>query len=533
MNFQMKTLLALVLLLFACSAAVAQSPPKKLPAPEKIVGEYHKAVGGKKRVAAVRDAVYEWTITSERGESRARTLLKAPASLRHEVSADGVETATTANPRMAWHSAPGVPVATLTGAEAHAVKLLAVLGAGRFVNFKKMKVLARTVGVEEVEGQPAYLVEFSTREGARERFWFGVKSRLLVKFADAAGRDVYVYGDYRPVEGLLLPHRAVHETEGRPAETHVLTAARFNTGLADNLFEPPADATLDLKALLRDLARNQDEVDRRINSYTFTRKVTEREVNDRGELKKEKVSVYEVYPVQGYGWVTKLVGENGQPLPPERAAKEEKRAAAELEKAEREGPKRLAEWKEKRARERAKRAEKRRREAGTEKASATEQEEDEDVDIATFLRVSELVSPRRETFRGRDTIVFDFRPRPGFRPTNRGESIASKLSGVVWVDPADRQVVRLEARLVESFKIAGGLAASIKPGSAFAFEQTRLADGVWLPLHSQINVSARVMLFAGLTINRAEEFSDYKRFDAKTDDGKIDAPPEPEEPEKP
>jgi hypothetical protein len=101
---------------------------------------------------------------------------------------------------------------------------------------------------------------------------------------------------------------------------------------------------------------------------------------------------------------------------------------------------------------------------------------------------------------------------------------------VVWVDPADRQVVRLEARLVEGFKIAGGLMASIKPGSAFAFEQTRLAEGVWLPRFSQINVSARVLLFAGLTINQTEEFSDYKRFDAQTDDGKIDAPKAPEKP---
>jgi hypothetical protein len=518
-----RTFLVLTALLLGCGPALARQATRKLPSPEKVVGEYLKAVGGKKRLASVRDAVYEWTVTTAEGESRARTLLKAPASVRSELTAGGVEVTTTANPRMAWRSAPGVPVETLTGGEAYAAKLQAVLGAGHLVDFKKMKVLARTVGVEEVGGEPAYVVEFSTREGARERFWFGVKSRLLLKTSDAGG-DAFVYSDYRSVEGVLVPHRSVHEKEGKAGATRLLAGVRFNTGLADALFEPPSDASLDLKALLRELARNQDEVDKRINDYTFTRKVTEREVSDRGEVKKEKVSVYEVYPVQGWGWVTKLVGENGQPLTPERAAKEEKRAGEELEKAVREGPKRLREWEQKRERERAKRVERRRKEAGTKTAAAGDEEEDEDVDIATFLRVSELVSPRRENFRGRDTIVFDFRPRPGFRPTNRGESIASKLSGVVWVDPADRQVVRLEARLVESFKIGGGLMASVKPGSAFAFEQTRLAEGVWLPRLSQINVSARIMLFAGLSINRNEEFSDYKRFDANTDDGKIDAP---------
>ena len=521
----MKNLLALVALLLVSAPALARQSPKKLPSPEKVVNEYLKAVGGKKRLAAVRDAVYEWTTQSPEQEGQVRVLTKAPASTRTELRVRGVETSMTANPRLAWRSAPGVAVETLTGREAHAAKLQAVLGAGHLVDFKKMKVLARTAGVEEVKGEPAYLVEFSTREGARERFWFGVKSKLLVKTADGEGGGVCFYEDYRAVEGVLVAHRSVCEGRGARSATHVLTAARFNTGLADTLFEPPSDATLDLKALLRDLARNQDEVDQRVNDYTFTRKVTEREVNDRGELKKEKVSVYEVYPIQGYGWVEKLVSENGQPLAPERAAKEEKRVAEELEKAEREGPKRLREWKEKRERERAKRVEKRRRQKSSENASGAEDEE-EDVDIATFLRVSELVSPRRETFRGRETIVFDFRPRPGFRPTNRGESIASKLSGVVWVDPADRQVVRLEARLVESFKIGGGLMASVKPGSAFAFEQTRLPEGVWLPLSAQINVSARVLLFAGFTMNQTEEYNDYKRFAAKTDDGKIDAPKE-------
>ncbi|PYS76477.1 MAG: hypothetical protein DMF66_14495, partial [Acidobacteria bacterium] len=282
-------------------------------------------------------------------------------------------------------------------------------------------------------------------------------------------------------------------------------------------FEPPSDSTLDIPALLRELSKNQDADDKRINDYTFTQKVTERELNDRGELKKEKVSVYEVYPVADYGWVRKLVSENGVPLPPERTAKEEKRVGEELEKAEREAPKNREKREQKRAERRAKR-----------KAKGEGEGEggDDDVNISTFLRACEFVSPRRERFRDRDVIVFDFRPRAGFRPSNTGESIVSKLSGVIWVDPAERQVTRLEARLVDSFKVGGGLLASIKSGSAFVFEQTRLADGVWLPRFAQVNASARVMLFAGLSINQTEEYGDYKRFSTKTGEEKLDRPKE-------
>jgi hypothetical protein len=513
-------------LLLAGPVADARQESRKLPSPEKIVAEYLKATGGKKRHAAVRDAVYEWAAASERGEARARTLHKAPASARTELrGADGAASSSTANQRMAWRGGADSPVVTLTDAEAHTAKLRAVLAAGRLVDFRKMKVLARTVGVEEAGGEQAYVVEFSTREGGRARASFGAASKLLLKIADADGRNAHLYGDYRPVEGLLVPHRLTADEGARGRVTYALSAARFNTNLPDSAFDPPADATLDIPALLRDLARNQEEVDKRINDYTFTRRVTKREVNDRGEAKKEKVTVQEVYPVQGYGWVMKLVEEDGRPLSPERAAREEKRVAEELAKAEREGPERLRERREKRERERAKRAEKRRRQGGG--AEAADEDEEVDVGISTFLRASEFVSPRRETLRGREAIVFDFRPRPGFRPANRGESLASKLSGVAWVDPVERQVVRLEARLVEGFKIGGGLMASVKPGSAFAFEQTRLPDGVWLPRFSQVNASARVLLFAGLTINETHEFGDYQRFDARTDDGKIDAPEKP------
>jgi hypothetical protein len=79
------------------------------------------------------------------------------------------------------------------------------------------------------------------------------------------------------------------------------------------------------------------------------------------------------------------------------------------------------------------------------------------VDISSFLRVCEFVSPRHERFRDRDAVVFDFRPRPGFKSGNRQEDLISKLVGVVWIDPEDRQVMRLEARLAEGFKMAGGL----------------------------------------------------------------------------
>ena len=125
---------------------------------------------------------------------------------------------------------------------------------------------------------------------------------------------------------------------------------------------------------------------------------------------------------------------------------------------------------------------------------------------------------------GRETIVFDFRPRPGFRPQNREESLIAKLIGVIWIDPVDKQVIRLEARLAEGFKMAGGLLVSLKPGAAVVIEQKRMVQGVWLPRYAQLNLSVKVLLFAGGDYNKTIEWSDYKHFSGDVKDYKLDAP---------
>jgi hypothetical protein len=504
--------LTLVLLAFPVAPALAQ----KLPSPEKVVGEYVKAVGGKKRLAAVRDASYVWVMQGDAG-SRARVLTRSPSYVRTEVELRGAAYVSGASERTAWRQERGGPVQTLTGAEAHNAKLQAILAAGRLLDLKKRGVLARTAGTERVGGEQAYVVEFSRKEGGRLRYSFGASSRLLLKIADPLDESAYLYGDYRAVDGILEPHSLARESKGARVAAFTLESARYNTALAESLFEPPGDAALDVPALLRELIRNQGEIDQRVNDYTFTRKTTERKVNDRGEVTKETVTVHEVYPFQGYGWVMKLVSEDGRPLSTEKAAKEELRVAEELAKAEREAPKNIEKWKARRAEHAAKRQ----REG---KGGEPDDTAGGGVGISTFLRACEFVSPRRERFREREAVVFDFRPRPGFKPSNSGESIVSKLSGTMWIDPAERQVMRLEARLVEGYKMGGGLVASIKPGSNFVFEQTRVADQLWLPRFTQLNASARVFLFKGMSINQTSEFSDYKLFTTKSGDAVLDGP---------
>jgi hypothetical protein len=108
-------------------------------------------------------------------------------------------------------------------------------------------------------------------------------------------------------------------------------------------------------------------------------------------------------------------------------------------------------------------------------------------------------------------IAFDFEPRKGFKPKTRGEDIVNKLA-TIWVDEAAQQVARLEARLTDSYKIGGGMLASIGASTAFSFDQEKIGDEVWLPSSMEANISARVLLLAKFNRSVERRYSDYKKY---------------------
>ncbi len=492
----------------------AVAAPRKLPSAEKVVDNYLKAVGGKKRVATIRDATCEWTILlRDQPVGVAKTLTRVPASVRTEMIFGNGQLTSGANARSAWKRGLGGELQTLTDAEAAAARLQAVLAAGHLADLKKSNVLARVISVKSVGAEPAYVVEFSLRSGARLRYLFSTTTKLLLSIEDDARQTTTHFEDYRAEGSVLEPHRVSINSAGQAELTFILQRASYNAGLSDSVFDPPRGAEpLDVVALLREVSRNQDELEKRFTEYSFVQKETSREISSKGEVKKETTKVFEVFPIVNRAPVMKLISENGAPLAGERATKEQQRVEEEFLKAERDKDKD------------AERVQKYRAERERKKAARAKEGEDDDVDISQFLKVHEFVSPRRERFRDREAVVFDFRVRPGFKSSSREENLISKLVGVVWIDPADKQVMRLEARLAEGFKMGGGLLVNLRPGAAYVMEQTRVAEGLWLPRMAQINLSVKVLLFGGGDYNQAYEWSDYKHFSGDVGDYKLDAP---------
>jgi hypothetical protein len=264
---------------------------------------------------------------------------------------------------------------------------------------------------------------------------------------------------------------------------------------------------------MKAIVAHQEQIEELREKYTFSEVETEREVDDKGRVKEKETRTYEVTPVAGRS-IRRLVSRNGKPLSKDELEKEDRRVQNAVEDA---------------LEAKAKRKE---RAAERERRGHNETDEDEDrVTIMSFLKLTEVTSMRREMFRGHEVIAFDFEPKKNIKTRNRGESFISKLIGTMWVDEAAQQIARLEARLSDSFKIGGGLLASLAPQSAVVIEQEKVNGEIWMPSHAEINLMARVFLLAKLSRNVVTSYSDYKKVKIDSDYN-LSKPKEDKKPEK-
>jgi outer membrane lipoprotein-sorting protein len=509
---------------------------------DKIIKQAVKAMTNGKGEKALRE-VSSWqvkgTITNLKdGSSGAyRAAAARPGFYIREFDLRGLEVSMGYNGKSAWMRDSRDGLRTLTGDASRDFQTEARYRNARWLDYKKDKSKLSLGGQATVDGKPANVVVLTTIKNVRIKLYFDAASGLLIREETPAAEitRVFDYSDFRPVGALMEPH-AITWAEGDERYEIKLDQVAHNPQIDRAAFEFPkisGEALPDIPALLKEVGKNEDEIDRLLEKYTYTQTVTKRELDPKGQMKIKESETYELTFYKG-SRIRRLVARNGAPLSP----KEEADAQKDVEKRVREIEKREAE----KARKERDTAQKSSENTGADKdrdSNSESSDSDSDDDrkdrpsIADVLRASRLLNPRRERFRSRDVIVFDFEPLAGYKPQKNYEKLFGKMAGALWIDPIDKQVARVEARLVEAYKIGGGVLASLKEGSNFTIEQERVNQEIWLPTRAEITVGARVLLFKGLSINQTITYGDYKRFSAEAEKEKLKDPSQSDKPQKP
>jgi hypothetical protein len=507
----------LIAILLCCAlTALAQSP-------DKILKQATKALGGEKNLKRITSTQMSGKLTRKSDNTAGTYQTFASKPDLYAVTADigGFAVSEGYNGKSGWRRESRAGLHTLTGQDGTDFRAETIYRNARWFDAKKVKSTLTSEGTAKVSGKPANVVALTTVKGVKIKMYFDAASGLLIKENIPAGAltKSYEYSDFRAIDGVMEPF-TITLTMGDEAFTIKLDEVAHNKPIDRARFDFPKvsnESLPDVAALLEAVQKNQAEIDRIRENYGYTRIATERVLDDKGKLQDKETSTYDVSFYRGRR-ISKLVEKNGKPLTPD----EEKKHLKQLEDI----IKRIDKQEDEKAKKKAQ-ADAKRKKDGEE--GAEEDDTDNRGSITEILQCSKLLNPRRELFRQRDMIVFDFEPAPTCNPKTDTGKMAQKLKliGAFWIDPNDKQIARLEMRLGDSFKMAGGLLASIKSGSAMVFEQERVNNEIWLPTYQEVNIAAKLFLFKGLSANSVTRFQDYKKFNVEAEKEKLKLPVKP------
>ena len=256
------------------------------------------------------------------------------------------------------------------------------------------------------------------------------------------------------------------------------------TAMARQAANPPLP---DIRQLMREVQEHQKQLEKVRENYTYTSLMTIQDVDANGQVKKTQSVESDDFFVNGH-IIERILKKNGQPLTGRALEKETARVTKLVEKAQ--------------------------------KTPSGQPLDSQTVSISRLLEIMDVHNPRREIFRGRPTIVFDFSGRKDAKTHGLAEDASKKLQGTIWIDEADRQVAHLEVSFSSDFRIGGGLLATVKKGSSFRFDQAPVSDGLWLPTGAEGNMQARLLLLKGIRQRFSERDYGFKVFHVEAQQAK-------------
>ncbi|MGE0129592.1 MAG: VWA domain-containing protein [Blastocatellales bacterium] len=270
--------------------------------------------------------------------------------------------------------------------------------------------------------------------------------------------------------------------------------------------------------LLQEVEKSGARIYGRLGEYTYSLRKVRRVLNPNGKIRSEDYQDYEAYPIRGKHALIQLA-ENGARLDTIRIDLNRRHATDVLIRSDEEMQKldstEAANLNKKTGYWGAS------VEGVAQKRGQPRHNVFITIDPEAFFRACDFSSPRSVLLDGRETIVMDFKPRAGLQ-LSQDKDWVNKLSGLVWIDAADKALVRIEGQSAAQPGAQGAASESVSPN--FVYQQQRLADGVWGPSLIRINAAGDETIFNGLNWDAWFQFGNYKRFDSSDADAKIVSP---------
>jgi len=241
---------------------------------------------------------------------------------------------------------------------------------------------------------------------------------------------------------------------------------------------PSASAKMDARQIVQRSLAVADRSWAANHTYTFIEKDETSHFDSQGQIRSTDVEVSRAIVVNGDTF-EQTVSQNGKPPTPEKVKKEQELLRKRQNATPEEQAARLNEAKEDRA------------------------FIGEVPDAFNFRLIGE------ESVDGRPAYILEALPRPGYHAHSKYGKMFSKVNGKLWIDKQDFGWVKVEAHVTEPFSM-GFILARIQPGTQITLEQTRVADGIWLPRRVEFKADAKILFLKDYRLQDVITYSDYK-----------------------
>ncbi|MEO7658620.1 MAG: hypothetical protein ABIV48_03305 [Pyrinomonadaceae bacterium] len=488
-------------LALAVTAANSQTP-------SKILAQANRALGGEKALKAVTSWRRTGKITRiSDGATGTYTETSAAGdlySLKYDLN--GFEVENGFNGKSGWIRDSKDGLRTMTGDAATDFQAETLYRNTGWLRAKDQKAKLTTGGTANLNGRSVNVIFLITAKAFRIKLYFDSATGLLLReeIPNGLTTSEYDFSDHKMTNGILTPYTIKYKADGEAYDVKV-DKVEYNQSAARSTFDFPkltSEPLPNIPALLEEIRANAAKVADILENYNYTETRIDRDLNSDGDFI-QKSSEKRLLTFYKGNRISRTIEKNGRPLSASDQAKEDK----DIEKQVAEIEKKIAE-KERKLNENNK---------ITSGGVGQPKDEGQRITIADALKGSLLINPRRERFRGRNVIVFDYEPDPAFKPQTRNEKLFALCTGAVWVDVMTKQVVRLDAVLTKS---TGNFIAKAKRGASFSLENELVNNEIWLPSQADINLSIKILFF-GIDINNLIKYGEYNRFETDVRDVKV------------
>jgi len=198
------------------------------------------------------------------------------------------------------------------------------------------------------------------------------------------------------------------------------------------------------------------------------------------------VKTYDVLMIDGSPY-NKLIAVNDQQLSAKEQSEEERKLQREIRKRQSESH-----------HERTRRIEKYLKERNQDHAMMKE--------MAEAFHYSLVGEERLD---GHQVWVLEATPRPGYVPHSRESRVLTGMQGMLWIDQATYQWVKVEAEVTRPVSFFGFL-ARVGAGTKFLLEQAPVNAALWLPKHFSMKVNATVLGFINESSAEDDTYREYR-----------------------